>query len=173
MTMDAVARRAQLSKKTLYEIFASKAQLVGALVAAHRRSILDLPCDADEPPEQAIRRMFRVDADAGEAVERDGLIRLIVAESGAHPELHDIFVAHGPHAAETELTDWIAGQVERGRLVTDDPRACAGVLLDMMFGAMMARPHHGATLDRRRRIDAAIAVFLDGTRARIDPPQRR
>ncbi len=165
MTMDGVARRAQLSKKTLYEIFASKAQLIGAIVEAHRRSILDLPCETDEPPEQAIRRIFRVDGDEGEAIGHDGLIRLIVAESRAFPELHDIFVSRGPRVAEAELVAWIARQVARGRLVTDDPTACAGVLLDMMFGAMMPRTDHGEAPDRQRRIDAAIGVFLNGTRA--------
>jgi AcrR family transcriptional regulator len=161
-TMDGVARRASLSKKTLYEIFASKAQLMAALVEEHRRSVLALPHEDDDPPDVAIRRIFRVDTPEAEALQRDGLIRLIVAESGAFPELRDILLAHGPRVAHAELAAWIAMQVERGILDVADPRLAAGVLLDMMFGAMMQRAPHGEGLGRAARIEAAIAIFVRG-----------
>lgn len=161
-TMDGVARRARLSKKTLYEIFASKAQLMAALVEEHRRSVLALPHASDDPPDIAIRRIFRVDTPEAEALQRDGLIRLIVAESGAFPELRDILLAHGPRVAHADLAAWIALQVERGVLDVADPSLAAGVLLDMMFGAMMQRAPHGEGLGRAARIEAAIAIFVRG-----------
>ncbi|AVO45950.1 TetR/AcrR family transcriptional regulator [Phreatobacter cathodiphilus] len=161
-TMDGVARRARLSKKTLYEIFASKAQLVAALVEEHRRSLLALPHEGDDPPDVAIRRIFRVDTPEAEALQRDGLIRLIMAESGAFPELRDILVAHGPRVAHADLAAWIATQAARGILDVPDPRLAAGVLLDMMFGAMMHRAPHSEGSDRAARIEAAIAIFVRG-----------
>lgn len=172
--MDGVARRARLSKKTLYEIFASKAQLVVALVDEHRRSVLALPHEDDDPPDLAIRRIFRIDTPEAEALQRDGLIRLIVAESGAFPELRDILLAHGPRVAHADLTAWIARQVERGTLDVPDARLAAGVLLDMMFGAMVQRAPHSEGFDRPARIEAAIAIFVRGAGYRpADGPQRR
>lgn len=166
MTMDAVARRAGLSKKTLYEVFTSKSRLMGALVEAHRRSILALPHDGDEPPELAIRAIFRVDRPEADHAEQEAIIHLIINESRAFPELRGILVAHGPHIAEAELASWIDKQVRRGKMVADDPHATACVLLDVMFGALLPRPLPTGRIDRMQRIATAIRIFLDGTRIR-------
>jgi AcrR family transcriptional regulator len=65
-TTDRVADACGMSKRTIYRLFASKADLFSALVDDHRRTMLALPLEQsqeDLPLDDALAAIFRLDID--------------------------------------------------------------------------------------------------------------
>ncbi|PZU92230.1 MAG: TetR/AcrR family transcriptional regulator [Chelatococcus sp.] len=165
-TMDMVATRCGVSKRTLYRLFPAKLGLFQAMVADHRRSMLALPRPEDDLPlDAALAAIFRLDS--GEAVNRARLafIRLVTTEGERSPDLREAVMSEAALPSLNMLADWIAQQRERGRIEVPDARAAARMLMDMAFGGFVERLPE----DRLRTVDdsvlharRAIAVFLHG-----------
>lgn len=172
-TMDAVATRCGMSKRTLYRLFPTKIDLLKAIVVDHRRSMLELPRpDDDAPLDQALAEIFRFDIDEREFDERTAFIRFTLAEAALFPEITAILVADGAGVSRAMLAQWLERQVERGRLAIPDPLAAARMLMDMIFGVFVGRFPEDAIRDHPTRLAYArgcIDVFLDGTRSRPGP----
>ena len=169
-TMDAVAGRCRMSKQTLYRLFAGKTDLFAAMVAAHRRTMLDLPrLDDDTPLDQAIAEIFRIDIDPAAERERTAFIHLAMMEAREFPEIADLVHRHGVGASRRLLADWLDAQRTRGCIRLDDVASGARMLMDMIFGALMrpgGAPDWPDRAARTAHIRRCIAVFLDGVRTR-------
>lgn len=168
MTMDAVAGRCRMSKRTIYKLFPSKQALLTALIEDHRASVFGLPGDYDHlPVEQALAQIFRVDVDGEEDVERWALLRVLKAESGKSEELMSILKANTADKIPQLLSGWLADQTEAGRLNVGEPDASAKILLDMMFSCIFDK--HGKLCDwpvaaeRRRHMRLCIDIFVNGS----------
>jgi AcrR family transcriptional regulator len=171
MTMDAVAGRCRMSKRTIYKLFPSKQALLTALIEDHRASVFGLPGDYDHlPVEQALAQIFRVDIDGEEDVERWALLRVLKAESGKSEELLGILKANTADKIPQLLSGWLAAQTSTGRLAVREPDASAKILLDMMFSCIFDK--HGKLCDwpdatkRRRHMHLCIDIFVNGSRTR-------
>ncbi len=172
-TMDEVAVRARVSKKTLYRFFANKLELFAAVVESHRHSMLSFPDDLDHlGVEEALRAIVRFDIDADEDRERHELLEMAFFELAGHPELRELIFLHGIEKGQLDLADWLRRQSAVGRLVVDDADLAARILMDMVFGASRPPPRPGEVEEpraRRRRLEGCISLFLDGTRPRTTP----
>jgi AcrR family transcriptional regulator len=173
-TMDEVAARGCVSKKTLYRFFANKLELFAAVVEAHRHSMLAFPDDLDACDiEEALRVIVRLDIDADQDRERHALLEMAFFESAAHPELHEVIFLHGAERSRRDLTERLQQWAAAGKLVLDDAGLAAGILMDMVFGAGRRPPRPGEVEEpetRRRHLKACIAVFLRGTMPRQGLP---
>jgi len=174
-TTSRVAQRCRISKATLYRLFPSKTELFIALVIAHRQTMLALPRpDDDAPLAEAIAEIFRIDIDAQAERERAAFIQLALHESASNPEVGQILSRYGALEARLLLAQWLARQRERGAIVLDDVESGARMLMDMIFGAMVARPPgfpswpDGET--RHRHIRRCIEIFLNGAVPRATVP---
>jgi AcrR family transcriptional regulator len=169
-TMDALAARCRMSKRTLYRLFPSKGDVFKAVIALHRQSMLDLPQPDDERPlTQALEAIFRIDIDDVADRNRIAFIRLVVTEADRFPEVEDLLWREGAEASRRLLADWLARQAERGRIAVADPLAHARILMDMVFGhfarrRMEERAMTGA--QRRAHLRAAIDIFVNGVARR-------
>jgi AcrR family transcriptional regulator len=170
-TTDIVAARCGISKRTLYELFSSKTELFQAVVVAHRRTMLDLPCDHDDRPfADTLASIFWIDIHPRLERRRLAFIHLVMTEIRQFPEIGDMLRRDGVEQSQRLLADWLALQRDRGIIASDDVRSDAGMLMDMIFGGLTIRPGRSPKrLDRNQRrnyIRRCIDVFLNGASPR-------
>ena len=175
-TTDVIAARARVSKRAIYDLFAGKADLFAAVVLQHRHLLLDLPRPANEdgPVLDVLIRIFRLDMDAERDRQREALLNLVVRESAQLPELSDMLYGRGIIRSREDLMAWIEAEVVRGRLAVDDPGLVAGLLMDVVFGALLPRRRQAgdaARKERKRDIARRLAIVLRGL-AMADAPER-
>jgi len=170
-TMDAVAARCGVSKRTLYKLFPAKTDLLRAMVADHRRTMLALPRDPDEdlPLSEALAAIFRLDIGEIENSERLAFIRLFLVDSDRFSEIGDAILEEGAMPAQRLLEAWLARQQERGALSPFPTDAMARMLIDMIFAVLVKRFPGDQLLTIEQRASHArlcIDVFLQGARPR-------
>lgn len=170
MTTDAVAARCRTSKRAIYKHFADKADLFGAIVAAHNVEMVALPlADDDLPLEEAIATIFRIDIDPESDRHRKAFLKAAMEQS-QYPELPMLVVEHGIETSRRMLARWLASRSDRGELAVPDADQAARVLMDMMFGAQRFRPGSPEDwpdeADRKAHQRFYIRVFLNGFRPR-------
>jgi len=173
-SMDAIARRAGVSRQTLYNRFPSKIE-IGRALAARRSDAISAPLRAGGDP-QTVLTAFAV-----------GLLDKIINGSSAtsmrgvalmSPEAPDLAQAiydAGPGEGLRRLADWLADQDRAGRLATPDPRAAAEMFVGMTLGhghlrAILGVPHPAIDIEARaqetaRRFLKAFAPPLGAARS--------
>lgn len=136
-----VARRARVSKRAIYEVFANKLELFAAVIKEYRYLFLDLPRPENEmfSTEETLFRIFRLDISENEALEREAILKLMTRESVFFPELSDyLYKSKAVHSREL-LMEWLESENEKGSLQVEDSGICAGMLMDIVFGALIPR----------------------------------
>ena len=169
-SVEAVARRARVSKRTFYHRFEDKPVLFGAVV---HRIILRLRPPADAPLleggdlESILRGLAGLILRAALSPSAIALHRLIVAESARFPQLAEVVAAEG---STTEAITLIAGLLDRAM------RAGSIAPKDPLFAAQQfsAHDHRRATAasDGARARDGAGRGRGLGARCRRSLPQR-
>jgi AcrR family transcriptional regulator len=170
-TMDDVARRAGMSKRTLYQLFPSKAALFEAMLGMHLAPFhIDLPIEQEPDLVAALSAHLGAFGRHFLTARQSGIFRLIVAEVHRSPELADAVYRAGPGAGTTALERRVAAEMARGTLRPGDPKAVADLLLAMAFSNVFIEmllglrgPPEAAEIERRLR--DGIATFLHGTAA--------
>jgi AcrR family transcriptional regulator len=173
--MDGIARRAGMSKKTIYQVFETKQDLFAAVIDSRRDALaamIEGECSDDAlAPEEVLRRFLRQIARFILAPRQASLYRLAVSESLRAPELANAFHREGSTKACSPLTEWLALQHERGILHVPDPASAAKMLFYMAIAELQMRLLIGecrepdeSAIDQR--VDYAVRVFLDGARVR-------
>jgi TetR/AcrR family transcriptional regulator, mexJK operon transcriptional repressor len=171
-SIEAVAQRARISKRTFYHRYPEKAALFGAVV---HRIIEGLRPPAGTPLyeggnlEEVLRRLARLILRAALAPMALALNRLMVAEGHRFPELAAIVAREGGRA---EVIGQIAGMLERaaraGDLAIDRPEFAAEQFLQLVVSLPQRRalglgmPMTEAELDAWA--DDCVNLFLNGCR---------
>jgi TetR/AcrR family transcriptional regulator, mexJK operon transcriptional repressor len=172
-SIEAVAQRARISKRTFYHRFPDKAALFGAVV---HRVISGLRPPAGTPLyeggslEEVLRRLARLMLRAVLTPVALSLNRLMVAEAQRFPELAAIVAREGGRA---ELVGQITGMLERearaGGLVIDRPTFAAEQFLQLVVSLPQRRalglgePMNEAELETWA--DDCVNLFLNGCRS--------
>ena len=169
-SMSRIAAEAGVSKGTLYNYFAGKAELFAAYVQRDCEKRISLMFDAltpDEAPEEALRRIGRrmletMLSDAGLT-----MYRMAVAEAPKFPELSRAFYEAGPARAMSRMTDWIRQTAGQGKLSVDDPAFAAQQLFGLMQTELCIKRRlgiidHASDHEIGRVVDSAVGVFMKG-----------
>jgi AcrR family transcriptional regulator len=167
-SMSRIAAEAGVSKGTLYNYFAGKAELFSAYVHRDCSRTISLMLDdlaRDETPESTLRRLGRRIIEVSLSAEGLAMYRMVIAEAEKFPELAATFYAAGPARAIRHLSDWIGDMCAQGRLRVDD----ADFAAEQIFGLMQTR----LCIQRRlglidgaseseidRVVDGAVTVFM-------------
>lgn len=170
-TMDDVAEKARISKRSIYDFFQSKKDLFGAVVIAHRQTMLALPRRPGDDLQRELEAIF--DANLSEEAEskRSAFVQMVMAESHAFPELGDTLHRFGFEEAVRLLSEWLEQRRAEGLLDFEDAGACAELLMLMAFAPRMPPPplarssERGPTREPKRWKDHlrfCIRVFLGG-----------
>jgi len=171
-SIEAVAQRARISKRTFYHRFPDKAALFGAVV---HRIIEGLRPPADTPLyecgslEEVLRRLARLILRAVLTPTALALNRLMVAEAQRFPELAAIVAREGGRA---EVVGHIALLLERearvGTLAIDWPEFAAEQFLQLVVSLPQRRALGLGTSMTKTELDAwaddCVNLFLNGSR---------
>lgn len=165
VSMEAIAREADVSKATLYAHFASKDELFATIIRVACRDNLmpgDALFDCGTEIEAALTaiggRILRFFMDQ----RTMAIYRLVIAESVRFPELGRAFYQNGPEAGRAMLAPWIAACPD---LVAPDP----GLASDQFLGLLRTGLYMQATLGLTpepdeaaidRAVAAAVSTFL-------------
>ncbi|MBB3999471.1 TetR/AcrR family transcriptional regulator [Aureimonas pseudogalii] len=167
VSTDAIARRAGISKATLYVHFESKEMLFATLVCDQCRAIEEAVWSAGGPGgdvEAVLRTIARNFMAMLAGPEAISLYRTIVAQVPRRPELGRVFYEAGPKILQARIAQFLERACERGELQVPDPRLAAVQFLQLvagdipMTGLLALRPltpEHVATT-----IESGIRVFM-------------
>lgn len=136
-SMEEVARRAGVSKQTIYNHYGSKAELIRALVDRRVADItapLETP-GADERPEEALAGFARTMLQAIISPRSMAMMRLYIQGAGEAPDLARAVFEAGPKASRGRLAAFLAQETADGRLAIDDPAMAAEFFAGMVVGA--------------------------------------
>lgn len=171
-TIEAIARRAKVSKRTLYHRFEDKAALFSAVV--HRtiermRPPADVPLLRGADLAENLRGLANLVLHAALSAPAIQLHRLIIAESSRFPNLA---AAVNNEGASEEAIRLIAGLLERearaGNLRLDNPTFAAQQFLQMVISVPQRRamglgmPMNAEALEAWAR--DVVNLFLNGCR---------
>jgi TetR/AcrR family transcriptional repressor of mexJK operon len=170
-TIEQVAGQIGATKRTIYVRFTDKAGLFHAVVKrvldARRRDLrtIGTECSVDERlTDMALRVLdYVLDPD----VVR--LFRVVTAEAYRFPELNRMFEEQAAHGVAWAVGQMLEEEVRLGRLVLNDPALATALLLSLVTGAPTKEAGRGVKplghSDRRRWVNGAVTLFLDGARA--------
>lgn len=132
VSMDAVAKQAGVSKKTIYCLFETKEDLFTAIMRTHmdESPLPTTPPDAVDAAsfESAVATFLGQLAEAILGPVAVGLFRLSVAEAPRFPALAQAFYREGAWRHIARLGEWLKRQEDRGMIATEDPIAMANML---------------------------------------------
>jgi TetR/AcrR family transcriptional regulator, mexJK operon transcriptional repressor len=170
-SIEAVAERARISKRTFYHRFADKADLFRAVV--HRLLARWLPRFEAEfyeaaPLDELLRRLAGQILAVALTPEALALRRMLLAEAQRFPELMTIMNEQGAARGIELITGLLKREAGAGRVALDDPHFAAEQFLQMVlavpqrramgFGVKMTSAELESWADR------SVALFLFGCR---------
>ena len=171
-SIEAVAQRTRISKRTFYHRFPDKPALFAAVV--HRiirrlRPAEGLPPIEGPDLQPVLERLATLILHASLSPQAIALHRLIVAESARFPELAEVLAREG---ATEEAIKLIAGILERkvkkGQLKLDDTVFAARQFLQMVVALPQRRAMGlGAPMSKRELTEwprKVVHLFLNGCR---------
>jgi AcrR family transcriptional regulator len=138
--LEVIARRAGVSKQTLYNRYGGKPGLIQALI---RRRIDDLTAplahsDAAAAPETVLAAYARDLMTAMLSPGSLAMIRVAIQGVGEMPEVSEAVHEAGARTARGRLADYLEAESRAGRLAIDDPAEAAD-LFSGMVGAWQVR----------------------------------
>ncbi|SOD92163.1 transcriptional regulator, TetR family [Caenispirillum bisanense] len=166
ITMDAIAAEAGVSKQTIYNLFSTKEDLFGAVIADRGErvfGVLSRP-PADAGPEEVLRqvgRQFLALVAGGPAI----CVQRMMVMAGSDPAVTRRYYENGPRRALTLLATYLRQETEKGRLAVPDPDMAAEAFLGMLNGHMQMRTLMGLQSEwpeeyLRRKAEFAVETFL-------------
>ena len=171
VTMAVIARRAGMSKRTVYEHFKNREELLVRAIEYISRTVFR-PLnteDAQRPLRERLSLLLRINQPPGSDANKLEFLRSIIAKARAYPVLAQQLRANGHGAVVGFVQTEISRAVESGEiaLAPFDQKMAAETLLDMAFENILTRLLHPAlstqdSVKAERRREFAITVFLRG-----------
>jgi AcrR family transcriptional regulator len=174
VSMDAIAAKADVSKRTVYSYFDSKTVLFTAILVAHCNSMggIALPEHAaGHDPRQVLTEFGRVFLRMITSPRAVAMQRVIFREVERLPEIGKIFFQNGPQRHIAKLSDYLKQAAAEGNLRVDDPTSAA-----FLFMSIVKAPFHlqqlcglidhvpPAAIDRA--VKNAVDFFLEASGSR-------
>lgn len=169
LSLETIARKAQVSLRTIYSQFGGKAELFGAVVRrVSDEFVASLPLDdTDRPLEEVLVEFGCLYLTRITRPVCTGLRAQIMAEAQRFPEFAAEFYRNGPERTLVRLTEFLAGHQQRGTLVVADPQFLAGQLINALRGERFHRQQLGleeppGELETDRWVRQVVRHFLYG-----------
>ena len=134
--MAMIARRARVSKQTIYNHYGAKMDLIQALVGRRVQSVVS-PLDAagaNSRPEDTLAAYAQATLRLIAANNGHSMVRLSIQSAAEMPTLaRDVFNT-GPKAALERLANYMRMEMDAGRIQPDDPVEAAELFTGMATG---------------------------------------
>lgn len=137
-TMDKIARAAGVSKQTLYSHFSDKEELFTTLVqqmACEKFRLVWSQPLAGEPQTVLTELAERILKQVND-IEHLSFVRLIIAESGKHPELSQLFLRNIAQPANNILIQYLK---EHPELKINDPEVIARIFVGTLIHHLLTQ----------------------------------
>jgi len=165
--MEAIAKRAGVSKQTVYNHYGSKAELLRALIA---RRVDQLTAPLRDPetagnPRQVLEALARSMLEKVQSGYGYSMLRVLIQSAGDMPDLaREIFEA-GPMQSRRRLAVFLEGETRAGRMRVDDSEQAAEFFAGMVMGHSQLRmllqlPSPNSAADHDRLAAAAADRFM-------------
>lgn len=167
-SMDAIARQAGVSKRTIYSHFGSKEALFATIIRTRCAALLGA-LTAPEAKASSVHAVLRALARRFLEVILSptslALHRVVVSEAPRRPQLGAAFYRTGPAVAAETLAAYLEDQARQGRLEVAHPRLAAEQFFSMLLGHMHLRALLGvggppSEEELAAAIEAAVSTFL-------------
>jgi len=168
-SMDAVAKRAGVSKATLYVHFENKEQLFAEVVqvarSGLRKAIAAIAEDEQTDPAKTLRligeQFLRFVTTPGVLT----LFRAVIGETQRFPQLGSTIYQAGSNDMLDSITLSIARAAARGLLVVPDAKMAAAQFIaltksDLHLRCLLDPSFLASEIDIERNVEAAVAVFM-------------
>ena len=166
VSMDAIAAKAKVSKRTVYNHFENKAQLFESIMgdACHGQHFEDDTGVPVDPPEQVLTRMGLTFLGIISRDEGVALYRVVMAEGSKFPDLAKAFSNH-TEILSRKLGDYLEEQTAKGVLRVENSRQAAHQFMAMLFEPIMMQLTIGVRGPASEKeigeiVDASVSTFL-------------
>lgn len=162
VSMEAIARRAGVSRQTLYNRFPSKVEM-GRALAARRSDAISAPLRAGGDPQTVLTAMAAGMLDKLCGKDGQGSMRGVVLMSPHAPEVARAIYDAGPAEGLRRMAAWLTEQDRLGLLSVPDPAVAAEMFSGMVLGhghlrGVLGVPH--PEFDRDKRATEVVRRFL-------------
>jgi TetR/AcrR family transcriptional repressor of mexJK operon len=147
-SLDEVARKAKVSKQTIYNRYGSKSDLIRAMIA-RRVTFISAPLheDAAGAPVEAVLARYAAALLESVVFSRAlAMMRVTIQAAGHMPDLARTVFESGPRATRDELAVFLAAESARGRLAVDNPSQAAEFFAGMVISSNQMAALMGAPL---------------------------
>ncbi|HEX8660350.1 MAG TPA: TetR/AcrR family transcriptional regulator [Brevundimonas sp.] len=161
-SMEQIARRAGVSRQTLYNRFPNKLE-IGRALAARRSDAISAPLRSGGDPQTVLAALAASLLDKLCRTEAGASLRGVALMSPELPELADAIYQAGPAEGLRRLSAWLSEQNRLGLLAVPDPDAAAEMFSGMVLGHGHLRGVLGVAhpaFDRDARAAEAARRFL-------------
>lgn len=167
-SMEAIARKADVSKLTIYSHFTNKDELFREVVRQRcDRRALSFMEMADIPVEKALMQIAAELARLLFSADSIRLQRLIQAEAVHHPKVVQIFYDAGPKRVREAFGDLLKAWHRKGWLAVPDIPRSTEQFFSLLKGEKLMKtlmtitriPHN---TEIRKHVQATVALFLAG-----------
>lgn len=162
VSMEAIARKAGVSRQTLYNRFPSKLDM-GRALARRRSDVITAPLRAGGDPQTVLTALATGMLDRLCGPDGQGSMRGVALMSPQAPDVALAIYDAGAAEGLRRLADWLGAQNAAGLLDVPDPLAAAEMFSGMVLGhgylrGILGVPH--PPFDRDRRAAEAASRFI-------------
>jgi TetR/AcrR family transcriptional regulator, mexJK operon transcriptional repressor len=168
-SMEQIAKKAGVSKGTMYNYYANKEALFAALIQSEcerLRGKLFGRIDLDKAPEEFLFQLGVMFLKKTLGSDELNMYRIIVAQSVRFPAIGQIFEASGPAIGATVLGQYLRRLCDRGVLQIDDERLAAFQFYSLCEADMLRRAQLQIEMPTQKmieqRVRSAVRIFLRG-----------
>ena len=168
-SMDDIAARANVSKRTVYNHFPGKDALFGAIIQNECDRALDAAHGRmDTDPDDIPGTLFNYAFDFLTMIYSERgvkLFRTVIAEAERFPELGDIFFQAGVCPAQVNLQDYVGAMMTQGRLRKADAQTATGQFFSLIKGDLHYRlllccQDHAGCGEIKQLVEEAVDVWM-------------
>ncbi len=134
--LTAIARRAGVSKQTIYNHYGCKTDLMRAIVERRVAEItapLLIP-GAEEHPEEALAAFGRAMLEAVLKPRGSAMLKMTAQSAVELPDVARAFFEAGPVTSRKRLASFLERESQAGRMAVDDPALAAEFFASMVIG---------------------------------------
>lgn len=136
--IEEIARRAGVSKQTIYNHYGCKPELVKALVERRVETLTaPLRIQSDGRPQEALAAFARSLIEV--TTRSQSLMRVTIQSAAEMPELAKVVFETGPLRSKREVAGFLERETAAGRLKVDDPVGAAEFFVGMVTGQRQTR----------------------------------
>jgi len=166
-SMEEIARRASVSKQTIYNHYGSKAELAHAMSERRAHEIVEVLAapGAVDRPEEALAAYARILLNAVLNQRGMAIYRMAMLAATTMPEVARAIYEAGPKASRRSLADFLRLENAAGRLSCPDPLEAAEFFGGMVLGRFQTAALLGAPIvltdaEIERVAEEATARFM-------------